>query len=666
MTKASLWVGGFAVALASMAAGVQVYPAAEQNPAAAPAGSPEWPTYGHDAGANRFSPLTELTPANVGELKVAWTYHMRPAPAAPAAGAGDAGQGGAGRGRGRGSGFATSQVTPMVVNGLMYITTPYNRVVALEPTTGREVWVRQVNGTNTRGVEYWPGDAGTPAQVLFATTDGKIHSVNAKTGEPNAAFGVGGTLDTNTPEIRQGSNGTNSFSSPPTIYRNLILTGSRAPENPPRGPAGDARAWDVKTGKLVWTFRSVPRIGERFVETWGKDGWQNRTGVNVWGLISVDSQRGIAYLPFGAPSVDQYGGDREGDNLFSTSVVAVDANTGKYLWHFQLVHHDIWDADISSAPVLFDVRQNGQTIPAVGAIGKTGLLYVLNRVTGRPIFGVEERPVPASEVPLERAAKTQPIPVKPAPLARNTFTMADIATVTPEIEAACRKLAEGLQMGGPFVPPGYKRLSIRFPGNHGGVNWGGLAFNPSLGYLFIASGELGQLNGMTDRPADLTGPSQPIGTGNRLDPGGPYVGVPGGGRFSISGPTYQQYPCQQPPWGTLTAVNVHTGEFAWRVPLGVTDSLPEGKQNTGRPLNGGPIATAGGLVFVGATDDARFRAFDARTGKEVWTVKLSGAAHTVPSTYRGADGKQYVVIASTGGGFFNAPTTDDSLIAYAR
>ena len=560
----------------------------------------------------------------------------------------------------------TGQTTPVVVGGLMYITTPYNRIVALDPANGREVWVRPVQGSNTRGVEYWPGDARTPPQVVFATTDGRVHSVNAKSGEPNSAFGTGGFIDTNTPEIRQGSNGTNSFSSPPTVYKNLIITGSRAPENPPRGPAGDVRAWDIHTGNLVWTFHSVPRLGERFVETWAGDSWKNRTGVNVWGFITVDVARGIAYLPFGAPSVDQYGGDREGDNLFATSLVAVDANTGKYLWHFQLIRHDIWDGDISSPPVLFDVRQGGQTIPAVGAIGKAGLLFILNRVTGKPIHGVEDRPVPASEVPLERAAKTQPFPIKPAPLSRNTFAMADIATVTPEIEAGCRKLAEGLQMGGPYMPPGYNRLSIRFPGNHGGVNWGGMAFSPALGFMFVASGELGQLNGMKDRPADATGPSRPIGTGNRLDPDGPYVGVEGGGRFSLVGPTYQQYPCQQPPWGTLTAVNVNTGEFAWSVPLGVTDSLPDGKQNTGRPMNGGPIATAGGLVFVGATDDARFRAFDAKSGKEVWTVKLNGTAHAVPMTYRGSDGKQYVVITSTGGGFFNAPTTDDLIIAYSR
>ena len=369
-------------------------------------------------------------------------------------------------------------------------------------------------------------------------------------------------------------------------------------------------------------------------------------------------------MPFGAPSVDQYGGDRAGNNLFSTSLVAADANTGKYLWHFQVVHHDIWDADMTGAPALIDVKQGGKTIPAVVAMDKVGMVFLLNRVTGKPIYGVEERPVPQSEVPLEHTSKTQPFPLKPPPLARMTFSKDDVATVTPELEAACRKLIEGLEMGGPFLPPSYNHLRVQFPGNHGGVNWGGTSFNPQLGYLFANVNELGQMSGLKDHDPK-SGPAVANGQGNRVDPGGPYEGVAGGGRFSIKGTTSQQLPCQQPPWGELAAVNVNTGEIAWKVTLGVTDSLPEGRQNTGRPGNGGTIATAGGLVFVGATDDARFRAFDAKTGKELWTVKLPGAAEATPITYEGRDGRQYVVITATGGGFFNNPVTGDSVIAFA-
>jgi quinoprotein glucose dehydrogenase len=644
---------------------------AQSKTAQSTVASTEWPTYGHDPGGMRFSPVAQITPANVSQLKAAWVYHMKPVAAAAPATAGEGvpapaqGRGG-GRGRG-GSGFAAGQTTPLVVNGVMYISTPYGRIVALDPTTGQEVWVFQVatGSPSTRGVEYWPGDAQTPPQIVFGTSDAKLLSLDAKTGMPNGAFGDKGIVDVNTPEILQGLPGVNGMGSPPIVYRHLIITGGRTQENPPQGPAGDVRAWDIHTGKLVWTFRSVPRAGEKYNDTWAGDSWKNRSGVNVWGFLTVDAQRGIVYMPFGAPSVDQYGGDRPGDNLFSTSIVAADANTGKYLWHFQVVHHDIWDADLAGAPALIDVKQSGRTIPAVAVIGKVGLLFLLDRVSGKPIYGVEERPVPQSEVPLERTWKTQPFPLKPAPLARMTMTAADIATVTPELEAACRKIMEGLQVGGPYLPVSYNRLRVQFPGNHGGVNWGGASFNPQLGYLFVNTSDLGQLAGLKDRDPNATGRAQPAGQGNRVHPDGPYQGVPGGGRFSIRESGAQQLPCQQPPWGQLTAVNVNTGEFAWRVPLGVTDSLPPDKQNTGRPGNGGSIATAGGLVFVGATDDSRFRAFDARTGKELWTIKLGGAAHATPSTYLGKDGKQYVVITSTGGGFFDAPLTDDSITAFA-
>jgi len=643
--------------------------------------SKEWPTYGHDPGGMRFSPLTQITPANVGQIKVAWVYHMKPAGfvapagrfggggAAAAGGAvGDTPEGPAGRGgRGRSlSGFRPSEDTPLVIDGVMYVATPYSRVVALDAVSGKELWAYQLpsGSPSTRGVEFWAGDAKTPAQIVFGSSDGKLYSIHAKTGKPNDGFGDNGVVNLNTPEIMQGLPGRNALTSPPIVYKNLVITGGTTQENPPKGPAGDVRAWDMHTGKLAWTFHSIPRAGEKYNDTWAADSWKNRSGVNVWGFLTVDAQRGIVYMPFGAPSVDQYGGDRAGDNLFSTSLVAADANTGKYLWHFQVVHHDIWDADMTGAPALIDVKQGGKTIPAVAAINKIGLLFLLDRVTGKPIYGVEERPVPASEVPLEKAAKTQPFPVKPPPLSRMTMKAADIATVTPELEAACKKLIEGVQMGGPYLPPAYNRLRVQFPGNHGGVNWYGTSFNPQLGYLFINTNELGQLSGVRDHDPK-SGRAAGDGQGNRVDPEGPYEGFPGGGRFSVPGSDSQQLPCQQPPWGQLTAVNVNTGEFVWRVPLGVTDSFPADKQRTGRPGNGGTIATAGGLVFVAATDDGRFRAFDAKNGKELWTFKLGGAAEATPMTYQGKDGKQYVVIASTGGGFFGNPVTDDSITAFA-
>jgi quinoprotein glucose dehydrogenase len=594
----------------------------------------------------RFSPLTEINPANVDRLKVAWVYHMRPADSPR---------------------FLPSEATPLVVDGVMYLSTPYSRVVAIDPVTGKELWAFHLpaSSPSTRGVEYRAGDAQTPPQIVFGSTDGKLYSLHAKTGQPNDAFGDNGIVNLNTPDIMQGLPGRNGLSSPPIVYKNLVIAGGTTQEVPALGPAGDVRAWDMHTGKLVWTFHSVPRAGEKFNDTWGGDSWKNRSGVNVWGFLTIDRERGLLYMPFGAPSVDQYGGDRPGDNLFGNSLVAVDANTGKYLWHFQIVHHDLWDADLTGAPALIDVKQGDKTIPAVAAINKVGLLFLLDRVTGKPIYGVEERPVPASEVPSERAAKTQPFPLKPPPLSRMSMKMADVATVTPELEAACRKLLEGVELGGPYLPPAYNRLRVQFPGNHGGVNWGGTSFNPELGYLFINSNELGQLSGQEDHDPK-TGRAMAKGIGNRVDPDGPVEGVPGGGRLSIPGvDSPQQLPCQQPPWGELTAVNVNTGEFAWRVPLGVTDSFPADRQKTGRPGNGGTITTAGGLVFVGATDDSRFRAFDAKTGKELWTFKLGGAAEATPITYQGRDGRQYVVITATGGGFFGNPVTDDSVTAFA-
>ncbi len=547
--------------------------------------SKEWQTYGHDPGGMRFSPLVQITPENVSKLKVAWVYHMRPPGFTGGNGGGrgqatpqgrpqggpvgdepePAGNNGGNRGGGRlqfGSGFRPSSVTPLVIHGIMYITTPYSRIAAVDPVNGKELWSFPLPAGNpsTRGLEYWAGDGKTPAQVVFGSSDGKLYSVDAKTGKPNAGFGDNGVVNLNTEAIMHGLPGRNALTSPPIVYKNLVITGGITQENPPHGPAGDVRAWDMHTGKLVWTFHSIPQPGEKYNNTWAGESWKNRSGVNVWGFLTIDEKRGIVYMPFGAPSVDQYGGDRAGDDLFSSSLVAADANTGKYLWHFQVVHHDIWDADLTGAPALIDVKQGGKTIPAVVAMDKIGMVFLLNRVTGKPIYGVEERAVPASQLPLEHASKTQPFPVKPPPLAKQTFSKEDVATVTPELEAGCKKLMEGMELGGPFSQSAYNHLRVQFPGNHGGVNWGGTSFDPRLGYLFANVNELGQVSGLKDHDPQK-GQAMANGQGNRVDPDGPYEGIPGGGRFSIKGPTTQQLPCQQPPWGELAAVNVNTGEI---------------------------------------------------------------------------------------------------------
>src|SRR5579872_7102603 len=656
LTNAPSWIVFYAaLAVAPVAVLVAQAP---RNPSLTPeqyAASPEWPTYGHDAGGMRYSPLTLITPANVSQLTVAWTYHLKPSDAGPS-------------GRG-GAGFAASEATPLVIDGTMYIASPYGRVVALDATTGHERWVAVLpNGAGnpaTRGVEYFPGDAQTPPQIVVGTSAGRLLTLDAKTGTPNARFGKDGVVDLNTPEMTHGLQNANAgVSSPPIVFRNLIIIGDRAPEANGPGVAGDVRAFDIHTGALVWTFHSIPQEGEPNAGTWPGESAKARSGVNVWGLMTVDVARGIVYMPFGAPSGDLWGGDRPGNNLYSSSVVAADAKTGKYLWHFQVVHHDIWDFDLESPPVLMDIKRNGKVIPSVAVFGKSSLLFLLDRTNGKPIYDVTERTVTQTDVPAEKTSPTQPFPYKPPPLARIDFTMKDIATVTPELEEGCRKLISdnNIQVGmGPYAPPTYNHSRVIFPSEIGGANWGGGSFNPELGYLFINVSDLGQLNGVKDPPS---GPIDLTTLAGSNEPGGrtgPYANGGPSGRFRDN---VSRMFCSQPPWGELVAVNINTGDIAWRVPLGITESLPPEKQKTGRPSQGGSIATASGLVFIGASDDNHFRAFDAKTGKELWSARLNASAESVPSTYRGADGRQYVVVVSAGGGFASAAVTSDEVTAF--
>jgi quinoprotein glucose dehydrogenase len=644
--KAAILKGGAAFAMAAILAGPQAR-------AAAPG---DWPTYGRDAGGMRFSPLSQITAANVASLQPAWTYSLQPAANASAEDQAQRQAEGAGPPPGvparRRARPAISEATPLVVGGLMYLTTPGRKVVALEPETGKEVWsyeVKTPGAPSLRGVEYWPGERRLGPRIVFGTRDGMLVALDARTGKPAAGFGVDGVVDMRTPEILQGNpNASLGMTSPPIVWRNLVITGAATQEQPAKGAAGDVRAWDARTGKLAWTFHSVPRPGEKGHETWEGDSWKARSGVNVWGFLTVDAKRGIVYMPFGAPAWDRYGGDRKGANLYSSSVVAADAKTGRYLWHFQVVHHDIWDFDTEAPPALFDVKRGGRTIPAVGVVSKSGLVFLLDRVSGKPIYGVEERPVPASDAPGEQAWPTQPFPLKPGPIARQNFVLDDIAKVTPELEAWCRKLVldNKMKVGGPYLPTGYTTPTVQFPGYQGGANWGGGAFDPRLGLFFVNTNDFGQV-AQNAIAADGTAST---------------ARNPALGRFQQ--PETRML-CQQPPWGQLNAVNVNTGEIAWQVPLGVSDNLPEAIARTGRPNVGGAIATAGGLVFIGASDDGRFRAFESRTGKELWTRKLGASAHATPITYLGKDGRQYVAVVATGGSFLDSPTTGSAVEVFA-
>ena len=503
-----------------------------------------------------------------------------------------------------------------------------------------------------RGVAYWPGDKDHGAAILFAERRGRLYSLDAATGRPNAAFGEGGFVETKTPDVMP--TGMDQFyiiAATPFVYRNLVITGGGGPDAAANlGATGDVRAWDVRTGKLVWTFHSVPRPGEPGFGTWGGDSWVNRSGVNVWGYFTADDKRGILYMPFGAPNNDRSGVDRPGDNLFGTSLVAVKADTGEYLWHFQVVHHDIWDWDTQSQPMLFDVKKGGRVIPAVATVNKNALMFILDRRTGAPIYGVEERPVPQSDVPDERTSPTQPFPVLPEPLSQNTLSRDNLYQDTPEHKTWCEALVDDNDMllgEVPYTPIALGRYTVNLPGTQGGVNYYGGAYDPKLGLFVVNVNNLAQPMRMMRMPDGRYVNSGPLaGTRRFWNPD-------------------NHLPCGPTPWGQLVAVDVHSGRIAWRTTLGVSDILPEGKQNTGRPGTGGAITTASGLTFVGATDDFRFRAFETRTGREIWTYRLRGSASATPVSYQGRDGKQYIAVMATGGGQVGAELTTDELVAFS-
>jgi quinoprotein glucose dehydrogenase len=611
-----------------------------------------WPSYGNDETNQRHSALKQITVGNVSGLTRDWTFHMAvTAPAGPTAQQGEVPAASAPARGGRGGRGRSSEASPIIVNGVLYMPTPYNRVVALEPETGKEVWTFEIPGSanaSTRGVEYWPGDGTAPASIFFGTTDGHLLALNAKTGKLIPGFGTEGAVD-----MKAGINsgfptGAFSLSSPPKMYKNLVITGARVQESPSLGFAGDTRAWDAHTGKLVWQFHSVAQPGETGADTWKGDDWQKRSGTNVWGLMSIDTQLGLVYLPHGSPTYDFYGADREGANLFGNTLVALDAATGKLKWYFQTVHHDVWDYDLEAPPILFDVTRGSTKIPAMAVTSKTGLVFILDRRTGKPIYDVEERKVPGSEVPGEHSWATEPFPVKPAPLSRMTFAPAELAKVTPEHEQFCKDLMAtdgGMEFGGPFNPYGLK-TTINFPGTLGATNWHGGSFDPDLGYLFFNTLDLADVGKMV-KQAD----------------GAKVAYLRNGfGRF-WDGQKY--WPCQAPPWGEMVAINVNTGDYVWRVPLGVIPELDAaGVHNTGTMNMGGSLTTAGGLVFIAATNDRHFRAFDEKTGKVVWDTQLEAGGYASPVTYSGKDGRQYVVIVAAGGGYYDRQQ-GDSVIAFA-
>ena len=580
----------------------------------APSGA-DWPMYRGDLAGIGYSPLTQITTDNAATLTRAWTYSLeRDEPAAD----------------GRGP---NSQATPIVVDEVMYVPGA-DRVVALDPTTGQEIWRHPVadGAPSRRGVAYWAGEGGTPPRLIF-TSGTRLFAIDAETGASVASFGQGGEVDMGVP-----------YNSVPLVYGNVVVVGANTPSGT-SGGIGNARAFDARTGAQVWEFSSVAQPGEVGHDTWEADSWQGRLGANAWPFyFTMDAERGLLYLPLASPIPGYYGGDRAGANLFGNAVVAVDIQTGEYRWHFQTIHHDLWDADPPAPPVLFDIARDGSTIPALGVTTKSGYLYILNRETGAPIYGVEERAVAQSDVPGEQTFPTQPFPLKPPPMGRVSYEPADLVTAeetTAEHATACTELVESLgdvYNAGPFTPWVYRadgapaQTTLNFPGGVGGPNWGGAAFDPNSGYVFVVSMDVGALGWMVEAGEDSLVPYEKA--------------TPRPASFEVRvGDT--RMPCQKPPWGQVTAVDASTGDIAWQQPLGVTDQLPAGKQNTGRPARAAAIVTDGGLLFVAATDDNRFRALEAATGRELWVDRLRQRGNAVPMTYLGGDGQQYVAVVAT-------------------
>lgn len=573
----------------------------------------DWPHYGGDAGGAKYSALKQIDRRNVGGLRVAWIYST-----------GDQSDGKIEPTR------SAFEATPLKVGDRLYATTAFNRLVALDAATGKELWTfdPQLDRKRTyslyisRGVAHWTD--GQTHRLMLGTLDGRLFSIDAASGKPQWQI-----------NLREGVadgylNRAYGLSSPPAIYRNLVIAGSLASDGEPQGPSGDVRAFDAATGKLVWRFHVIPGPGEFGHDTWAPGATKGRGGVNAWAPLSVDEKNDLVFLPLTSPATDRYGGDRHGDNLFGNCLVALRASTGERVWHYQFVRHDIWDYDLPAQPNLVEI--NGQ--PYVAQITKMGLLFVFHRLTGKPLFPIEERSVPASSVRGEKTSAKQPFPTLPPPFARNSFRPDEIRADSP----FCQGLIKDAATGGPYTPIG-TRATVVFPGTNGGANWGGASFDPRTSTLYVNSMDVGMIQRMFSRNAVDMPRSRGLGT---VD-----------GRFWDR----ELKPCQKPPWGHLTAINMRTGRFRWRSILG--DPV------TGSPNIGGSLATAGDLVFIGATNDAKFRAFDSRNGKLLWEENLPASAFATPMTYRaGTEGKQFVVIAAGGGNDYS-DTVSDKLIAYS-
>jgi quinoprotein glucose dehydrogenase len=626
-------------------------------------GVADWPRYGRDQEGTRYSPLDQINRGNVAYLRKAWEYHT-----------GDFSDGSDGRPE------TTFQATPILVDGVLYLATVYGRVIALNPETGAKIWTYDPGVDATvkrgefanRGVTYWRAADAVPGRacqrrIFVATVDARLIALDAAGGTPCPDFGQAGQVDLSR-GVDLGTYRANTreygVTSPPVVIGDLVVVGSAIGDN--RAVTlerGIVRAVDARTGALRWLWDPIPRQPtDPASQTWAH-GSAPRTGAaNVWAQLSVDAARDLVFVPTSSPSPDYYGGQRPGSNAYADSVVALRGSSGKLVWHYQIVHHNIWDYDLPAQPSLITVRKNGTDIPAVAQATKMGFLFLLHRETGEPIFPVEERPVPQSDVPGEQSWPTQPFPTRPPPLAPTTLSADDAWGLSPWDRGQCRKLIERYRNDGIFTPSSLAG-TIQYPGVTGGTNWGSVAFAPRRGWVVLNMSRLPSVTGLIPRATlEARRPEVPDDASISKMEGTPYSLFRVPALLSPLG-----LPCTKPPWGTLLAVDTATGQVKWEVPLGtVRDLAPLPLPiRWGTPNLGGPIVTGGGLVFIAAAMDNYLRAFDLETGKELWKGRLPAGGQATPMSYRlEEDGRQFVLIAAGGHGRLGTDI-GDSVVAFA-